>query len=920
MNFSKRKVALALGFGVGGGMLVASAGALAQGAPGTANPAGQVAQADIKVEVTGSNIKRVEGEGALPVTVMTRADIARTGATTPMELLQTISANSSLGATSFGNVIGAVTFSQQTASLRGLGPSRTLVLVNGKRVVGVAGAVQGLDSGVDLSLIPLAAVERVEVLKDGASAIYGSDAIGGVINFIMRQDYTGIEGEAYYGTPTRSGGGSQYILSGTAGFGDLDKDRYNAFLSLSYNEQRPLDQNDRNFSNTSINLPIGLFGGSGSTFPGFISTGGIGNLNYPDNCGPAHFSVPPEFVGLLGARCYYDPSQTDGVEMIPETKLWNFFGQARFQINKDWQAYVNGLYTRQETTYVIQPPPISDAPPTIVTAPDGSTFPVQFLLPPTSPFYPHAAAQAAGVDGQPLNVRFRCFVCGNRSTTDTTEGGQVVAGVKGSWMNWDWDGSLRYAQSTLKEKVNNGFIQYTKFLPIINSGVFNPFGANTPDVLSQIDATEFRGQTIEGKSKNYGVEGKGSGEIWQLPAGPLSLAIGGEAHRETLDQTPASILATNDVSGYGGNFLPISASRSVWAAYAELNVPIVKSLEADVAVRYEHYSDFGSTTNPKVSLRWQPTPQFLMRASYGTGFVAPSLYQLYDPQTLGLTQTGLSDPIRCPVTNAGGQDCFAQFQTIFGGNPNLKPETAEEMTAGIVLEPISGLSLSLDYFKIRLSNAITNGIPATTILTNPQYYNLIQRSPPDAQFPNLPGVISGIPQTYINLGNEHIQGLDIDLRYTTPVSSIGRFRFQATGTYYIQYDAQNTDGSYTGGVGTAYGAVNTGIIPRYKQYTSVTWDKGPWSATLANTYQTSYRDWGTDLNGNFRTVGSMSLWDLQGSYTGFRNLTLTLGVKNLFDTNPPVTNQQNTFQLGFDPSYYDPRSRFVYGSVRYAFR
>jgi iron complex outermembrane receptor protein len=121
-------------------------------------------------------------------------------------------------------------------------------------------------------------------------------------------------------------------------------------------------------------------------------------------------------------------------------------------------------------------------------------------------------------------------------------------------------------------------------------------------------------------------------------------------------------------------------------------------------------------------------------------------------------------------------------------------------------------------------------------------------------------------------------------------------------------------------VGTAYGAVNTGIIPRYKQYATVTWDQGPWSVTVANTYQTSYQDWGTDLNGNFRTVGSMSLWDLQGTYSGFKNLTLTLGVKNLFDTNPPVSNQQNTFQLGFDPSYYDPRARFVYGSLRYAFR
>ena len=121
-------------------------------------------------------------------------------------------------------------------------------------------------------------------------------------------------------------------------------------------------------------------------------------------------------------------------------------------------------------------------------------------------------------------------------------------------------------------------------------------------------------------------------------------------------------------------------------------------------------------------------------------------------------------------------------------------------------------------------------------------------------------------------------------------------------------------------VGTAYGTVNTGIIPRYKQYTSVTWDQGPWSATIANTYQTSYTDWQTDLDGNLRRVGTLSLWDLQGSYTGFKNLTLTLGVKNLFDTNPPLSNQQNTFQLGFDPSYYDPRARFVYGSVKYSFK
>ncbi len=909
MKFQRKKIATALAYvmGVGSVTLLAATSAQAQT---------QTAAADIKVEVTGSNIKRVEGEGALPVQIMTREEIKRTGATTPMELLQSITANTSSGQTSFANVIGATTFSQQTASLRGLGPTRTLVLINGKRVVGLAGAVQGVENGVDLSLIPLEAIERVEVLKDGASAIYGSDAIGGVINFIMRQDYTGIEGTAYYGVPTRNGGGSQYILSGTAGFGDLNKDRYNAFFSLSYNEQKPLNQNDRDFSNTSIRLPIGLFGGSGNTFPAYISTGGIGSPGYPNNCGPNNYSVPPQYTDILGSRCFFDPSQMAGVEMIPDTKLWNFFAQGRFQINRDWQAYVTGMYSRQENNFIIQPTPISDQ---FSYGPNGD-IPAQILLPPSSPFYPHDLASAAGVDGQPLNVRYRCVLCGLRSTTDTTEGGQIIAGIKGTAMNWDWDGSFQYAESTIKERVNDGFVSYSQILPILSSGNFNPFGTSPQSVIDQIQGTEFRGQAFEGKSKTSSVNGKTSGEIWQLPAGPLSLAVGGEARKEELDQTPNSILATGDITGFGGNLLPVHADRNVWAVYGELNIPIVKTLEADVAVRYEHYSDFGNTTNPKVSLRWQPNSQFLMRGSYGTGFVAPSLYQLFDPQTSGVSATGQSDPIRCPVTGDTGIDCVTQFPVIFGGNPNLKPETAQNITAGIVLEPAPGASLSLDYFKIRLQNAITNGIPISTILNNPQYYNLIQRGPPDPAHPNLPGRITGIPQTYLNLGNEHIQGVDVDLRYTTPVSSWGRFHFQATGTYYLQFDSQNVDGSYTGGVGTAYGAVNTGIIPRYKQYTSVTWDQGPWSATIANTYQTSYTDFQTDLDGNLRRVGTLSLWDLNGSYTGFKNLTLTLGVKNLFDTNPPVSNQQNTFQLGFDPSYYDPRARFVYGSVKYSFK
>jgi iron complex outermembrane receptor protein len=322
-----------------------------------------------------------------------------------------------------------------------------------------------------------------------------------------------------------------------------------------------------------------------------------------------------------------------------------------------------------------------------------------------------------------------------------------------------------------------------------------------------------------------------------------------------------------------------------------------------------------------VSLRWQPTRNILLRSSYGTGFLAPSLYQLFTPQFGGVSQTGLTDPIRCPVTGDTGLDCSTQFGVLFGGNASLKPEESEQATFGFVLEPFPNTSFSVDYFKINLKDAITNGISPLTILGDlGQFGSLVTRGPVDPNFPNLPGRITQLEQTYINLGALRIQGLDIEGRYRTPMQSWGRMTFDVSGTYYLRYDAQNPDGSYTGAVGTAFATVVTGVIPRWKHYASLTWDQGPWSATLAQTYQSSYTDQQTDLDGNLRTVGSLSIWDLQGSYTGFKNLKLTLGVKNLFDRDPPKSNQQSTFILGFDPSYYDPRARFVYGTVTYTFK
>jgi iron complex outermembrane receptor protein len=707
------------------------------------------------------------------------------------------------------------------------------------------------------------------------------------------------------------------------GFGDLEKDRWNVLMSAQYNEQKSLDQVDRNFSNSSYRPDIGLIGISPFTNPGHIvgSNGLFATVNNasgtPVIANSPALCAPSLFIADFG-DCAYDTAAVRGVNMIPHQKTWNLFGNAQYKINADWTAYVTGLYSHDETRLVIQPGPVSSL---FNYGPQGN-IPAAITLLPSSPFYPSDIAAAGGVGGEPLDVWYRTVDNGFRDTTDTNENWQIVGGLKGTWRGFDWDGSLFYAQGDTTQHVNGGFQDYTRLLPIFNSGAVNFFGPNTPDVIALERSAGFVGDAFHGTSKNYGGQLKASGEVYDLPAGPLAVAFGVEARREQFEQTVDPALETGNITGYPGALKSTGdKDRNQWAAFAEMNVPIVKTLEGDVAVRFDHYSDFGSTTNPKFSLRWQPTRTLLVRGSYGTGFLAPTLYQLFAPQFNGVTQSGTSDPLRCPATGAIGVDCDAQFGVLLGGKANLKPEESEQTSLGIVLEPIPNATFSIDWFKINLKQTIVPGISPAAILADlDQFGHLVTRAPPDPNFPDLPGRITQIDQTFLNIGAMRIQGLDLEGRYRTPAQSWGRLTFNLAGTYYTKYDVQNPDGSYRGTVGTALGTVTTGVIPRWKHYLSLTWDRGPWSATLAQTYQTSYTDQHPDLDGNPRTVGSLSLWDLQGSYTGFKNWRLTLGVKNLFDRNPPASNQLTSFISGFDPSYYDPRARFVYGSVSYRFK
>jgi iron complex outermembrane receptor protein len=878
-----------------------------------------------KVEVTGSNIPRIEGESGLPVQVITREELINGGVQTMQELLERISANQSFGAFNEAKGVGNVLFGFTAASLRGLGSQRTLVLMNGRRLAPYA--LSGGQS-VDLSGIPASAIDRIEVLHDGASAVYGTDAIGGVINFILRNDYQGAEINANY-YATDEGGGNNGRVSGTAGVGDLAKDRYNFFVSADYFKQDPLKASQRERTRTTQLPALGFDGTGPFSFPANIRqsdrvTGetfgfaGVRNPTIPFPGGPAPTScAPPYSLPMLALpyACGFDVASV--TDTIPEAEKAHAVGRLTWQIDADNQFFAEGSYYWGRFTQRISPQPVAS----VLTNP---YVPLSMSLPPTSPYYP--AAFVAGLpDGdptQPLELLYTTVELGPRVNEGSVDQWNAVFGLNGTIEGWDYQLAANYTRNQQIDRFTSGWVYASKFGELLRSGVVNPFAANTPAVLNLMRATQLTGQAGDSSATNYGADFKVVNTVCDLPSGPVALALGVEGRRESLEQNVADF--SGDALGAGGTAPPLPvAHRTVGSLFGEINVPIMKSLEANVAVRYDHYSDFGGTTNPKVTLRWQPSRDVVFRGAYGTGFRAPTLSDLFQPQSLNL-ERGLPDPARCPYLPADPdcQDIQLHLGKV-GGNPALQPEKSQQVNAGIVLAPATKLSATLDYYWVRVKNVIQI-VPADTILGTDyaRWTDYVVRFPPDPEHPGLPGRIAYVVQYPTNFGTITTSGIDINVQWRSPLTLAGEFAVGLNGTYVLDYKHTGLDSSLVPqSVGTR-GA--DGAIARYRQYAQLNWTLGSWGATLANTYQSGYDEpcLGADPSGcDKRRVGSVSVWDLQGRYLGFQNTTLTLGIRNLMNAPPPISNQQNTFlKTGIDLSYADPRGRMFYGAIRYAFK
>jgi iron complex outermembrane receptor protein len=901
-----------------------------------------LAQEAQRIEITGSSIKRIDAETALPVQVLTRQDIQKSGATNVEQLMQTIGGNVSSGAQMANGASGATTGSISSISLRGLTSIRTLVLLNGRRIAPYGIGFVGDSVSVDVGSIPLGMIDRVEVLKDGASAIYGSDAVAGVVNFILRKDFTGGELQIDAGD-TQHGGAASRRAALTYGFGDGN--RFNVMLSGSFQKDSALMGRDRKFASVGYSLENGNDPTSFHTFPAnvldveTVATYG-GNPSAPGCQLPYAINRGP----VDDPFCVFDPSPL--VTLLPKTERGTVMATGKWTFSDALEAFFEASFTKTKTRTVIQPVPFSflfalpGNNPLNNIAPWNGLYPAGYgaltgtphglgsavttiLLQPGTPFYPTAFIQSQLADPgdplPPLTVFYRSNETGNRDTTDVAEAPRLVLGLRGLAAGWDWEAALLRSQSKVRQQVNDGFPANSLILPLLNSGRVNFFGPNTPDVVAELRATNFTGDAFKIDSRLTSVAARASRELMKMGGGNAGLALGTEVRKEDYLFDPHPTIQTGDISGYGGNFLTTDKSRRVDAVFAEVNLPLLKGLELNGAVRWDRYEGVGNSTTPKMSLRWQPVSQVVLRAAVGKGFRAPSLQDLYLPNTTGVSTPGLSDPLRCPTT-ASRTDCSTQFATLNGGSPDLSPEKSTNTTLGVVLSPIPQVTLALDAFKIHVKNIIANGVTPSIILGDlATYGSLVTRGPVDPAFPGLPGPIIQINQTNINLGESKVGGVDLDFKFVQPLGA-GRLTASLAGTYFTKFDVQNPDGTFASGldqVNTATG----GLVPRWKHYASIDYSTGPWGFTLGQSWQKGYDDIPPTGGTPLRRVGVYELYDFQARYSGFKNLELRAGIRNLLDKDPPYSNAggQTSFQGGYDPVYADPRGRYYYAGLTYKF-
>lgn len=999
---SRNLVRLMLVGGVSLGAFAAPALAQDITSPNTAADGGK----DNAIIVTGSRIKQDPTKSALPLQIITNADIQQNGISSPEQLTMYLTANGT-GADNLAANADVTTGAQRgtnglsSANLRGQGSAATLVLLNSRRV-----AAHGLSgSAVDVNQIPFAAIDRIEVLKDGASAIYGTDAIGGVINYITKKNYTGIGATGFVDIPEQ-GGGEIYNLSGIVGYGDLGNDGFNVMAAVSYRWNQALRGDQRDFVNgnqsalglsvdtrgtpiatvfpiaiTPLNASLypggTLLGATSSTYrptpssalipnPYYISNfnfpgtatradGGINVLDLPGGQGCSSMDGGMPYDEALwnapGAAwaCAWDTGRAAVLQQPIETLTYYVRGTAALGGS---EAYVEVTGSKANSSKRFSNNQFSS---------NTSNLPIYYPLNALTAstynnIYNSIAGAMAGSPGLaglqanyglPIAFRWRCIPCDVREYTTDSDTFRVAGGIEGPlpFDRWDYRVGASYATSSVTSVLGTGYYyrgtlnsgasdsnaptapgaSAPGIVGLINSGILNPFSlTQSASALAGLQAISAEGATLYGgRYKTFQADASISGPVFALPGGDAQVALGLDYRRETYEFNGSSAAAATAPVIFNAAFDNVNAltpkNRTVKAAYGEINLPILDMLEVTGALRIDDYSGFGSTTNPKVSAKFQPVDWFLLRGSYSTGFRVPSFNQIFNGVTESpYSGSDLADPVKCPggVPNTTNPNCaFIRPNIWTGGTADLGPETAKMMSLGVVLRPLPRWSLSVDWWDIKADNTIQL-LTLRQLIDNAALF-------PERFIRDSAGTVQVLDQRWINAGARKTRGVEFSLRGSIDMRGGNTLSLGFDGSLLLEKKEKLTKSApwSASQIGQFTFAGDLGL--RWKHNAWLTLSNEDFSATLTQIFRNGYQNQalpgiaaGTVVRPGFNPrVEAYTTYNFSLTYLGLApNYKLTLGVKNLFNNDPPyaITYDGNTGAgSSWDARVADPRGRSV---------
>ncbi|MCL1073185.1 TonB-dependent receptor [Shewanella dokdonensis] len=823
-----------------------------------------------RIEVTGSRIKRQDMETASPVTSISADTIVAQGYASVDQLLQdqTSMAGAPIGATTNNGSDGAA-----QVDLRGMGANRTLVLLNGRRMVNSG---SGADSAVDLNAIPVAMIQRVEILKDGASAVYGSDAIAGVVNIITKKDFEGFQFDAK-SSSTDKGDGQTYELNGLYGFSTANGGNYT--FGAAFAKRNGVIQGDRKWTER----------GSSSIVPqGEI----IGNQLDANGDVVLDKDGDPEQEMKEYQNGAWVPLE-EGYDFTPDSwyqtpsKRYSLFANMTQELGNDLVLTGDFLYTKRKSNQQMAAEPANLYLPVCTDSTTSQCINLTDAM--------VAGGIVANEKTGKINFRRRTNEVGPRiygQDTDTYRASLDLQGYLNAGNGLSWDISYTYGKNKAKTWVDNS-INATNMKASIYADPDAWFTGNpvNEDIQNDISFTD----DARGGNEQHDVQANLSGDLFQLSAGAVSFAIGAEYRYESGYFDPDPVVVAGDSSS--AQQYPTNGHYDVISFFQEVSVPFTEKLTGDFAWRYDEYDTFGKASTWKVGLTYRATEDIMLRGVVATGFRAPNVSELFGGNS------GSYDYL----TDPWGNTFDPQILVNYTSDPNLKPEESESYTAGIVYSPsyLDGFSTTIDYWKFNISDAITRVDVQSKLKAchdggaDAEAACAIINVTPDGDLTTLTSALT-------NVGSVKTSGVDINIAYK--FSGLGLdWSINNDATYLIDYKKDGID--YRG-----YVDGNMGGYAKWRNNFSVTASQDAWSVMYYNRYISSMLDY--DM-GDGSEADSVLYHNIVGTYHFTDNLSLSAGVKNFTDEDPSYVS--NGSDGGTSPQVYDVVGRQIYGSVSYKF-